>query len=140
VEVTGNLTNHSRWGTWIPQYLDALIYTNGLTTNNVTDIRVLWTDRAKKSTFQEKDIYQGMPDLWDGKHYISLSLAKINILSGQRLHVLLLVQDNSTSLTSLLQSSNIVYNASGIMYKIIEIPNYKPMWMSKDGDNTVLIN
>ena len=123
------LTNSSRWGVWIPQYIDALIYTNGLTTNNVSDIRVLWTARQNKLTFQERDIHQGMPDLWNGIHYIRLPLAKERILTGQKMHVLMSVADDSTSLTNLVQSSNVIYNASGVMYKIISIPPNKPAWL-----------
>ena len=123
------LTNSSKWALWIPQYVDDIIYTNGLTTNNVTDVRVLWTARQNKATFQERDIFQGMPDLWDGTHYIRLPLAKDRILAGQRLHVLLSVVDNSTTLTNLYQATNVVWNASGVLYKVIDIPNSKPSWM-----------
>ena len=123
------MTNSSRWGTWIPRYIDAVIYTNGLTTNNVTDVRVLWTARQNKPTFQERDIHQGMPDLWDGKHYIRLPLAKERILTGQRLHALLSIQDNTTITTNLASSTNVVYSSAGIMYKIIEVPVNKPSWL-----------
>ena len=123
------LTNSSRWAEWIPRYIDAIIYTNGLSTNNVTDTRVLWTARQNKVTFQERDIHQGMPDLWDGTHYIRLPLAKERILAGQRIHVLLSVVDNSTTLTNLYQATNVVWNASGVLYKVIDIPNSKPSWI-----------
>lgn len=123
------LTNSSRWGTWIPRYIDAVIYTNGLTTNNVTDVRVLWTARQNKATFQERDIHQGMPDLWNGVHYIRLPIAKERILAGQRMHVLLSVVDNSTTLTNLYQATNVVWNASGVVYKVIDIPVSKPGWL-----------
>jgi len=123
------LTNSSKWALWIPKYIDAIIYTNGLTTNNVTDIRVLWTAPQNKPTYQERSIHQGMPDLWDGTHYIRLPLAKERILSGQKLHVLLSVVDNSTTLTNLFQATNVVWNASGVVYKIIDIPTSKPVWI-----------
>jgi hypothetical protein len=123
------LTNSSRWGEWIPRYIDAIIYTNGLTTNNVVDTKVLWTARQNKITFQERDIYQGMPDLWDGIHYIGLSLAKERILAGQRMHVLLSIQDNEHNLINLLEQTNTIWAVSGIAYKVIEIPIRKPNWL-----------
>lgn len=123
------LTNSSRWGTWIPKYIDAVIYTNGLTTNNVTDVRVEWTARQNKATFQDRDIHQGMPDLWDGVHYIKLPLAKERILTGQRLNVWVLFQDGSTTLTNLAQTTNVVYSSAGLMKKIIVIPPSKPAWL-----------
>jgi hypothetical protein len=123
------LTNSSRWGAWIPRYIDAIIYTNGLTTNNVVDAKVLWTARQNKATFQERDIYQGMPDLWDGIHYIRLPLAKERILAGQRLHVLLSIQDNEHNLVNLLEQTNTIWAVSGIAYKVIEIPVNKPSWL-----------
>jgi hypothetical protein len=123
------LTNSSRWGTWIPRYIDAVIYTNGLTTNNVTDIRVEWTARTSKATFQERDIHQGVPDLWNGVHYIRLPLAKERILTGQRLNVWILFQDQNTTLTNLAQTTNVVYSSAGLIKKIIEIPPNKPAWL-----------
>ena len=123
------MTNSSRWGGWIPKYIDACIYTNGLTTNNVTDIRILWTAPQNKPTYQERYIWQSMPDTWDGKSYIRLPLAKERILINQRLHVLMTITDNTTSLTNLVNSTNIIYNASGLLYKIIVIPNSKPAWI-----------
>jgi len=123
------LTNSSRWGTWIPRYIDAVIFTNGLTTNNVTDIRVEWTARQNKATFQERDIHQGVPDLWDGVHFIRLPLAKERILTGQRLNVWILFQDGSTTLTNLAQTTNVVYSSAGLLKKIIAIPPNKPAWL-----------
>jgi hypothetical protein len=123
------LTNSSRWGTWIPRYIDAIIYTNGFTTNNVTDIRVEWTAPQNKVTYQERSIHQGMPDLWDGVHYIRLSLAKERILTGQRMHVWILFQDSETTLINLAQMTNVVYSSTGLMKKIIEIPPTKPAWL-----------
>jgi hypothetical protein len=123
------LTNSSRWGEWIPRYIDAVIFTNGLTTNNVVDAKVLWTARQNKITFQERDIFQGLPDLWDGIHYIRLSLAKERILAGQRLHVLLSVQDNEHNLVNLLEQTNTIWAVNGISYKIIESPIRKPDWL-----------
>lgn len=123
------MTNSSKWGPWIPKYIDAVIFTNGLTTNNVTDVRVLWTARQNKPTFQERDIHQGMPDLWDGIHYIRLPLAKERILVGQNLHVLLSIQDNTTITTNLASSTNVIYSSAGVMYKVIQIPVNKPSWI-----------
>lgn len=123
------LTNHSYWGPWIPKYIDACIYTNGLTTNNVTDVRVEWTNPQDKATYQSRYIHQGMPDLWDGIHYIKLPLAKERILAGQRLHVWLAIQDGTTILTNTASTTNIVYSTAGVMKKIIVIPPSKPSWL-----------
>jgi hypothetical protein len=119
------MTNSSLWGPWIPKYIDACIYTNGLTTNNVTDVRVLWT----RPVTQLRYIYQGNPDVWDGKSYIRLPLAKERILAGERLHVLLSVNDQTTITTNLASSTNVIYSSAGVMYKLIEIPPVKPSWI-----------
>jgi len=123
------MTNSSKWGPWIPTYIDAMIYTNGLTTNNVTDVKVLWTAPQNKVTYQERSIFQGMPDLWDGKSYIRLPLAKERILAGQRLHCLISIQDNNTMLTNIIKQPDAVWAANALMYKIIPIPTSKPSWL-----------
>ena len=123
------VTNSSLWGLWIPDYIDACIYTNGLSTNNVTDIRVEWMDPRKKATYQARYIHQGMPDIWDGFHYIKLPLAKERILAGQRLHVWLAIQDGTTILTNATETTNVIYSAAGVMKKVIVIPESKPAWL-----------
>ena len=124
------LTNHSYWGTWIPKYIDACIYTNGLDTNNVSDIRVQWTAPQNKKTYQHRYIHQGMPDLWDGIHYIKLPLAKERILAGQRMHVMFLVSDSELVVTNQTSLTNLIELPTGVfVYKTIEIPTSKPDWV-----------
>ena len=118
------MTNNSAWGTWIPVYMDACIYTNGLTTNNVTGVKVLWGEPER----QIRNYYQGTPATWNGKYYTTLALAKERILAGQRMHCLLSVQDNNIALTNLV-NGNVVWAVNGLVYKIIEIPVRKPDWL-----------
>jgi hypothetical protein len=120
------VTNSSLWATWIPVYINNNIYTNGLTTNNVSSARVEWTDPKNKATYQARYIHQGMPDMWDGVHYIKVPLASERILAGQRLHVWLLISDPSVDLSGS-TDTNIVYNATGIIKKVIVIPTSKPV-------------
>jgi len=118
------MTNNSAWGPWIPVYMDSQIYTNGLTTNNVVDVKVLWGEPER----QIRNYYQGTPATWNGKFYTTLGLAKERILAGQRMHVLLSLQDNDSSLTNLV-NGNVVWAVNGLVYKVIEIPVRKPDWL-----------
>ena len=113
------LTNSSQWGRWIPQYITNNVYTNGITVSNST-VKVLWGEPK----YQLRGIYQGNPPVWNGTSYTYLNIAVERILAGERLHVLIGVTDNSV--TNLLQSTNVIYNASGVLYKVIEIPKTKP--------------
>lgn len=120
-----SMTNNSRWGTWIPKYIDACIYTNGLTTNNVIDVKVLWGEPDR----QIRNYYQGTPPQWNGKFYTTLPIAKERILAGQKLHCLLSIQDNSTLLSNLVTSTNVIWANNGVAYKVIDIPTSKPSWI-----------
>lgn len=123
VTSAGNpLTNSSQWATWIPLYITNNVYTNGITLTN-SDVKVLWGEPKP----QLRGIYQGNAPAWNGSNYIRLNLAVNRILAGERLHVLIGVTDGSTTLTNLAQSSNIIYNSSGVMYKVIQIPITKPI-------------
>lgn len=115
------LTNSSLWATWIPRYITNNVYTNGITLTN-SDVRVLWGEPKA----QLRGIYQGNPPFWNGSNYVRLNIAVDRILAGERLHVLIGVTDQSTTLTNLALSSNVIYNASGVLYKVIELPKSKP--------------
>lgn len=115
------MTNSSLWNVWIPKYIDSVIYTNGLTTNNVIDVKVLWGDPIR----QERRIFQAIPTIWNN-YYITLALAKERILAGQKLHCLINVRNTSINLTDLTSDQNLIWNDHQVLYKVISLPTSKP--------------
>lgn len=109
---------------WISPWVDSQIYTNGLTTNNVKNIYVMWGGHGQ--VYNGKGIYQGIEPEWNGIYTCTLANAKTHILPGELMHVLIVVNDNTQVYTNVIANSNIVYNASGMLYKVIELPTNTP--------------
>jgi hypothetical protein len=110
--------------TWLSPWVDSQIYTNGLTTNNVKNIYVMWGGSG--AVYNAKGIYQGIPPQWGGSYSCTLANAKTHVLPGERMHVLISVVDNSLTFTNIAANNNIVFNSSGMLYKVISIPFTTP--------------